>query len=80
MASTGPDPPGGSGAATCGGQTPAGLSTQTGLGGPDLPLPPGRGPVLPPAAKEATTGPTLPRARGRRPSVGRQPNYHIKYG
>jgi hypothetical protein len=83
MATMGPDPQGGSDAATRGSQTPVGLSIWTGLGGPDL-LFPREGVrcrhVLPQAAKEATAGPTLPRARGRRPSVGRQPNYRIKYG
>jgi hypothetical protein len=57
-----------------------GLSTRIGLGGPGPPFPPGRGPVPSRAAKEATASPTLPRARCRRPSVGRQPNYRIKYG
>jgi hypothetical protein len=59
------------------------LSIRTGLGGPDLPFPREgvRSHHVPPqAAKEVTAGPTLPRARGRRPSVGRQPNYRIKYG
>jgi hypothetical protein len=56
-----------------------GLSIRTGLGGPDLPFPQEgfRCRHVPPqAAKEAAAGPTLPRARGRRPSVRRQPNYH----
>jgi hypothetical protein len=57
-----------------------GLSIRTGLGGPDLPFPRERGSVPPRAAKEATEGLTLPRACGRRPSVGRQPSYRIKYG
>jgi hypothetical protein len=64
----------------CGSQTRLGLSIRTSLGGPDLPFPPGRGPVPPRAVKEVTAGPALPRARGRRPSAGRQPNYRIKYG
>jgi hypothetical protein len=82
MATRGPDPAGGSGAATHGSQTPVGLSIRTSLGGPDL-LFPQEGVrchhVPPQAAKEATAGPTLLRARGRRPSVGRQSNYRIKY-
>jgi hypothetical protein len=75
--------PQGSGAATCGSQTPLGLSIWTGLGDPDLSFP--REGVrcrdMPlQAAKEAAAGSALPRARGRRPSAGHQPNYRIKYG
>jgi hypothetical protein len=36
--------------------------------------------VPPQAAREAAAGPTLPRARGRRPSAGRRPNYCIYCG
>jgi hypothetical protein len=76
-----PGPPRGSGAATCGSQTPLGLSIRTGLGGPDLPfLQEGVRchHVSPQAAREAAARPTLPHARGRKPPVGRQPNYRIK--
>jgi hypothetical protein len=78
-ASTDPDSLGRSDATTCGGQTSTGLTTPTGLGGPD-PHPPGRGLAPPRAATEAAAGPVLPRARGRRPFAGHQPNYRIKCG
>jgi hypothetical protein len=78
-----PGPPMGSGAATCGSQIP--WACPSGLAsGVQTSLSPGKGVrcrhVPPRAAKEATAGPTLPRACGRRPSVGRQPSYRIKYG
>jgi hypothetical protein len=72
-----PNSPGRSVATTCGGQTTTGLTAPTGLGGPD-PLPPGRGPVPPRAAPAVGAGLALPRARGRRPFAGLQPNYRIK--
>jgi hypothetical protein len=59
----GPGPSGGSGAATCGSQTPMGLCTWADLGGPDLPSPRGGGPVTPRAAEEAAPRPTMPRVR-----------------
>jgi hypothetical protein len=55
-----------------------GLSLQLASGARTLLFPPGRGPVPPRATKVATPGSALPRARGRRPSAGRQPNNRIK--
>jgi hypothetical protein len=59
---------------------PYGPVSPTGLGGPDPLFPPGRGPAPPRAATGAIAGPALPRARGRRPSMRRQPNNRIKCG
>jgi hypothetical protein len=57
-----------------------GLSLQLASGARTALFPPGRGPVPPRATKVATPGSALPRAHGRRPSEGHQPNNRIKCG
>jgi hypothetical protein len=57
-----------------------GLSFQLASGARTPLLPPGRGPALPRTTKVATSGSALPRARGRGPSAGCQPNNRIKCG
>jgi hypothetical protein len=49
-----PGPPRGSGAATC--LTPLGLPIRSGLGGPELPFPPGGGPMPPRATLSCQGG------------------------
>jgi hypothetical protein len=79
MASTGPDPPGGPAPPRVGAR-PLWACLSSWPRGPNPLFPPGRGPVSPRATKVVTPGSALPRARGRRPSAGRQPNNCIKCG